>query len=101
MNRNIPVWASVSLGVIVVFGGYKFVQKTVVPPQAKVVVQQPFDHDDFFELPPFGEASSLFSYPVTAMQDHCCNLALSHGLPRTAAAVRGGRTLCSQSGRAT
>src|ERR1700730_17541372 len=51
--------------------------------------------------PPFGEASSLFSYPVTAMQDHGCNLAFPHGLPRTAAAVRGGRTLCSQSGRVT
>src|SRR6266852_4367097 len=60
-----------------------------------------FDHDDLFELPPFGEASSLFSYPVTAMQDHCCNLAFPHGLPRTAAAFRGGRTLCSRSGRAT
>ena len=60
-----------------------------------------FDHDDLFELPPFGEASSLFSYPVTAMQDHCCNLAFPHGLPRTAAAVRGDRTLCSQSGHAT
>ena len=24
------------------------------------------DHDDLFELPPFGEAGSLFSYPVTA-----------------------------------
>src|ERR1700686_4717959 len=58
-----------------------------------------FDHDDLFELPPFGEASSLFSYPVTAMQDHCCYLAFSHGLPRTAAAVRGDRTLCSRSGR--
>src|SRR5882724_5290641 len=52
-----------------------------------------FDHDDLFELPPFGEASSLFSYPVTAMQDHWCNLAFPHGLPRTAAAFRGGRTL--------
>jgi hypothetical protein len=51
--------------------------------------------------PPFGEASSLFSCPVTAMQDHCCNLAFSHGLPRTAAAVRGGRTRCSQSGHVT
>jgi hypothetical protein len=40
-----------------------------------------FDHDDLFELPPFGEASSLFSYPVTAMQDHCCNLASRMGFP--------------------
>jgi len=28
------------------------------------------DHDDLFE-PPFGEAGSLFSYAVTAVQDHC------------------------------
>ena len=68
------------------------------PPDISPVTE---DHDDLFELPPFGEASSLFSYPVTAMQDHGCNLAFPHGLPRTAAAFRGGRTLCSQSGRAT
>src|SRR5467141_5370331 len=41
------------------------------------------------------------AYSVTRslqLQDHCCYLAFPHGLPRTAAAVRGGRTLRSQSG---
>src|SRR6202171_4582983 len=36
------------------------------------------------------------AYSVTRslqLQDHCCYLAFPHGLPRTAAAVRGGRTL--------
>jgi hypothetical protein len=30
-----------------------------------------YDHDDLFELPAIGEAGSLFTYPVTAAQDHC------------------------------
>ena len=77
---------------------FHFINLVALPTSISPVT---FDHDDLFELPPFGEASSLFSYPVTAMQDHCCNLAFPHGLPRTAAAVRGGRTLCNQSGRAT
>ena len=59
------------------------------------------DHDDLFELPPCGEAGRLFSCPVTALQDHCCNQAFPHGLPHSAAMFLGGRTLRNQSGRAT
>jgi hypothetical protein len=36
----------------------------VAPPDITPVT---FDHADLFELPPFGEASSLFNNPVTAM----------------------------------
>jgi hypothetical protein len=48
------------------------------------------------------EAGSLFSCPVTSPQDHCASQAFPHGHHRfSAASVRGGRTLCNQSGRAT
>ena len=47
------------------------------------VVVKTFDHDDLFELPPFGEASSLFNKPVTATLDHWRSLAFRHELPRT------------------
>ena len=61
------------------------------------------DHDDFFELPDSSrEAGSLFTYPVTLLQDHCCDQASPHGhylFP--AAPFRDGRTLRNQFPHAT
>src|SRR6266404_8852711 len=61
------------------------------------------DHDDVFELPDSSrEAGSLFTYPVTLLQDHCCDQASPHGHYRFPAALfRDGRTLRNQSGPAS
>ena len=60
------------------------------------------DHDDVFELPAIGEAGSLFTYPVTLLQDHCRDQASPHRHYRFPAVLfRDGGTLGNQSGHAS